>query len=142
MLIRRRASVRMRVQFCQIAPYCLVLMAGCAGTGSTGGGSPANTPPTDGETMPIRNPRLRAVDDWLYQLQGSPQFDLARIAATPFDLVVMAYSADGTAEAEFTAVQIASLRAGGDPSRVILAYMSIGEAELGRFYFDPAWVRP
>lgn len=89
-----------------------------------------------------RQARLAAVSDFAYQLQGRPSLDLAPIRASAFDLVVIDYSADGSEAGEFTAQQIAALRAGVGRPKLVLAYMSIGEAEVGRFYFDPRWLRP
>lgn len=76
-----------------------------------------------------------AVHNWVYWLDGP---DLAEIATTPFELAVIDYSADGTASGEFSATQIAALRQGGCDRRV-LAYLSIGEAEKYRFYWQQGW---
>jgi cysteinyl-tRNA synthetase len=81
-------------------------------------------------------PDLPAVDDFLYQLQN---LDLEAIGDTAYDLVVMDYSADGSQDGEFSAVQIADLKHSPGGDKVVLAYMSIGEAESYRFYWDPAW---
>jgi cysteinyl-tRNA synthetase len=96
------------------------------------------TPP--GDLPDIRNDRLAAIDDWAYVLQGDPVLDLDPIAASAFDLVVIDYSEDGSEEGEFSPADIEALK--DDGNRMVLAYMSIGEAEVGRFYFDNAWVRP
>ena len=79
---------------------------------------------------------LSAVNDFLYQLQN---LDLSAIGDTAYDLVVMDYSADGSDETAFTAAQIAvlKLRPGGE--KIVLAYMSIGEAEDYRFYWQDGW---
>ncbi len=79
---------------------------------------------------------LSAVDDFLYQLQN---LDLAAIGHTAYDLVVMDYSADGTADGEFTAAQIAALKHSPGGDKIVLAYMSIGEAESYRFYWQSGW---
>ena len=81
-------------------------------------------------------PSLSAVDDFLYQLQN---LDLSAVGDTAYDLVVMDYSAEGDDETAFTAAQIATLQhsAGGD--KIVLAYMSIGEAEDYRFYWQAGW---
>ncbi|MEA3309680.1 MAG: MJ1477/TM1410 family putative glycoside hydrolase [Chloroflexota bacterium] len=80
--------------------------------------------------------RLEEVDDFLYQLQG---LDLDAIGATAYDLVVMDYSADGAAEGEFTAAQIDALQHSAGGEKIVLAYMSIGEAEDYRFYWQGDW---
>ncbi len=81
-------------------------------------------------------PGLAAVDDFLYQLQD---LDLEAAGATAYDLIVMDYSADGSDEAAFTAGQIAALKASPGGPKLVLAYMSIGEAEDYRFYWQPTW---
>lgn len=84
---------------------------------------------------PALDPRLAGVNDWLYILQPG-SVGLAAIASSPFDGVVMDYSEDGSGDTEYTPAQIASIRASG---KVVLAYLSIGEAEDYRYYWDPAW---
>ncbi len=82
------------------------------------------------------DPRLSGLNDWLYVLQPSGAAAITAIGATSFDGVVMDYSADGGASGEFTPAEVAALRATG---KVVLAYLSIGEAEDYRWYWDPAW---
>jgi cysteinyl-tRNA synthetase len=77
------------------------------------------------------------VNDWVYQLVN---VDLGEIGASAYDLVVMDYSSDGTEDGEWTAAQIEGLRnRGGDQPKVVLAYLSIGEAEDYRWYWRPDW---
>jgi cysteinyl-tRNA synthetase len=59
----------------------------------------------------------------------------------------MDYSADGSEAGEFTPAQIAALEHSPGGDKIVLAYMSIGEAEDYRFYWqddwtpgDPAWL--
>jgi uncharacterized protein (TIGR01370 family) len=70
---------------------------------------------------------------FLYQLQN---LDVAQAGASPFDVVVTDYSLDGSAAAKLSAADVSTLRSGG---RVALAYLSIGEAENYRFYWQPSW---
>lgn len=81
-------------------------------------------------------PGLAAVNDFLYQLQN---LDLAAIGHSAYDLVVMDYSADGSQEGEFTAAQIAALKHSPGVEKILLAYLSIGEAEDYRFYWQDWW---
>jgi cysteinyl-tRNA synthetase len=81
-------------------------------------------------------PDLQAVDDFSYQLQN---LDLAVIGDTAYDLVVMDYSAEGDDETAFAAAQIAALKYSPGGPKIILAYMSIGEAEDYRFYWQDGW---
>lgn len=83
--------------------------------------------------------RILAAQSWGYQLHGQDgtPIDLAAIAASPFDLVVTDFS-DG--DEPFTAAQVAQMkRQPSGKSRVVLAYLSIGEAENYRFYWKPGW---
>ncbi|MBI5153804.1 endo alpha-1,4 polygalactosaminidase [Candidatus Poribacteria bacterium] len=79
---------------------------------------------------------LPSVNDWLYVLQLDQGVTPAAIAASSFDGVVMDYASDGSGETEFSASDIAAIRASG---KIVLAYLSIGEAEAVRFYWNPAW---
>jgi cysteinyl-tRNA synthetase len=76
---------------------------------------------------------LSVVGTWAIQLQD---VDLAAIAAADLDVVVIDYSADGSAAGEYAASEIASLKASG---KTVLAYFSIGEAEDYRFYWKSSW---
>ncbi len=70
---------------------------------------------------------------WVYQLQNA---DPAQLTATAFDVVEMDYARDGTDATAYTPEEIQTLRASG---KLVLAYLSIGEAENYRFYWDPSW---
>ncbi len=82
------------------------------------------------------DPRLAQVNDWLYVLQYAPGAEVADLAATSFDGLVVDYSLDGTGGGELTPADVATLHSGG---KVVLAYLSIGEAESYRYYWDAAW---
>ena len=79
---------------------------------------------------------LSAVNDFLYQLQ---ELNLTTIGGTAYDLVVMDYSAGGDDGTAFTAAQIAALKHSPGGEKIVLAYMSIGEAEDYRFYWQDDW---
>lgn len=90
--------------------------------------------------------RWTSVQHWLYQLQN---LDVGRAAASGFDLIVTDYSADGSDAHRFTPEQVARMQARQPQGRLVLAYMSIGEAEDYRFYWrqdwrpgNPAWLLP
>jgi cysteinyl-tRNA synthetase len=87
--------------------------------------------------------RGHAVNDWGYQLTAPDDelIDLVELGDTPFDLLVIDYSGDGTADHEFPGDRIAALKASPGGPKVVLAYMSIGEAEDYRFYWRKEWVR-
>jgi cysteinyl-tRNA synthetase len=62
---------------------------------------------------------------------------LNALRATNHDVLIVDFAYDGT---PLTTAEVASLKSkanGG--TRLVLAYMSIGEAEDYRFYWDPAW---
>lgn len=71
---------------------------------------------------------------WAYQLQN---INIDEIAANhTFDLIVIDYSAEGDAETSFSAEEISRIK---DSGKTVLAYMSIGEAETYRFYWQDSW---
>lgn len=81
---------------------------------------------------------LEAVRSWGYQLQ---QVDPAAVAATPYDLMVIDYSRDGTAAGAFEPAKVAQMQRKPDGQRrIVLAYLSIGEAEDYRFYWQRDWI--
>ncbi|HLD88889.1 MAG TPA: MJ1477/TM1410 family putative glycoside hydrolase [Candidatus Nanoarchaeia archaeon] len=80
--------------------------------------------------------RLKRVDSWAYQLNTYKEDKLDEIKNSKFNLVVIDYSRDGSGEGEFTKEEIEDLKASG---KIVLAYMSIGEAEDYRYYWNPSW---
>lgn len=87
---------------------------------------------------------LASANNFLYLLNYSPTYStrsdvLSAIQATNFDVVIMdAFFSDNT---PFTAAEINSLKTkAGGGRRLIISYMSIGEAEDYRFYWQPSWV--
>ena len=94
-------------------------------------------PPTPAASAKLR---LGEVRSWGYQLQ---RVDIARVAASPYDLVVVDYSNLGSEAGRFTPADVARLQMRADGSRrIVLAYMSIGEAEDYRYYWRDTWVEP
>ncbi len=76
------------------------------------------------------------VNDFAYQLQD---IDIVAMGNTGFDLVIIDYSQDGDEESRFAAAQIDALKNSPGGSKIVLAYMSIGEAEDYRWYWDEDW---
>ncbi|MGQ4892854.1 MAG: MJ1477/TM1410 family putative glycoside hydrolase [Candidatus Njordarchaeia archaeon] len=70
---------------------------------------------------------------WGYQLQN---IDPNEIVSSGFELVVMDYSRDGTNETAFSRSDIQMIK---DAGVVPIAYISIGEAEDYRFYWNKTW---
>ncbi|MBI2565528.1 MAG: endo alpha-1,4 polygalactosaminidase [Candidatus Schekmanbacteria bacterium] len=81
-----------------------------------------------------------ALTSWGYQLNGLGGSALAQLDASLYGLLVIDYSTEGDAASELTPAQVAMLTDSACGRRQVLAYMSIGEAEDYRFYWDPAWV--
>jgi len=82
------------------------------------------------------NPLL-AVKSWGYQLQ---QLRLPELTAAPYDLLVIDYSRAGTEDTALTRAEIARLKVKPDGTRrIVLCYLSIGEAEDYRYYWNPDW---
>jgi cysteinyl-tRNA synthetase len=77
-------------------------------------------------------------NDFVYQLQ---RVNLQEIGETKFDLVIMDYSRDGSDERRFTAEEIAALKSSPGGPKTVLSYMSIGEAEDYRWYWQRGWDR-
>lgn len=110
-----------------------------------------NTPPAPGPRPPAKpasvdrnapSPApngLAGVRSWGYQLQD---LDIARAAASPFDLLVVDFAFDGDADTALTPVDVARLQRRPDGGRrIVLAYISIGEAESYRSYWRKDWKR-
>ncbi|MCD6484739.1 MAG: endo alpha-1,4 polygalactosaminidase [Candidatus Odinarchaeota archaeon] len=57
---------------------------------------------------------------------------------TPFDVVVIDYSRDGTDEQAFTYQEIQQLKQ-SNGGKIVLSYLSIGEAENYRYYWNQSW---
>lgn len=74
------------------------------------------------------------VQSWLYQLQD---INLEAVAQTDYDLIVMDYSKDGSSENAYAVNEIQTLQNKGQ--KLVLAYLSIGEAEDYRDYWQPDW---
>ena len=129
----------------------LLAVSGCASApasatpGNSRGADPtpayrAAASPTSGipaGLTPARSPSaLAGVNDFLYQLQD---LDLDAIGTTAYDLVVMDYSSDGREAGEFTREQISALQDSPGGPKIVLAYLSIGEAEDYRYYWRSEW---
>jgi cysteinyl-tRNA synthetase len=96
----------------------------------------APSPTPAGQGIAGRMERLRAVNDFLYQLQ---ELDLEAVGSSAYDLIVMDYSADGTEGEVYTREQIEGLKRSPGGQKIVLAYVSIGEAEEYRYYWRPGW---
>lgn len=93
--------------------------------------TPTDIPAPRPTEPPITQERLLQVNDFLYQLQR-PRPD--RIGPTAFDLAVVSIGAAGNSPDVIPALKHSE---GGE--KIILAYMSIGQAETYREYWRPEW---
>ncbi len=73
------------------------------------------------------------VNDFAYQLQ---ELDINEISSSSYDLIIIDYSSDGTKEGEFTSSNLNQMK---QEEKLLLSYMSIGEAETYRFYWNNSW---
>jgi cysteinyl-tRNA synthetase, unknown class len=83
---------------------------------------------------------IAPVASWGYQLQ---RIDIPKIAASNVDLMVIDHAPDRVESVEllFRRAEIDALKVKPDGRRrIVLAYLSIGEAERYRFYWDDAWL--
>lgn len=77
-----------------------------------------------------------SIRNFAYQLQD---IDLTSLGNSRFDLIIMDYSSDGTESGRYSKKQIESLKNSAGGSKMVLAYMSIGEAETYRWYWRKNW---
>ncbi len=78
---------------------------------------------------------LSDVDSWLYFLGDVNNSNSAEIAGGDYGLIVMDYANYEADERPYTATELDTLR-GDDPDRLVVSYLSIGEAESYRFYWE------
>lgn len=78
------------------------------------------------------------IKSWGYQLQND---STAVVQKSPYDLVVMDFQRDPSIGGPFTAAEVAQMKKKPDGSRrILIAYISIGEAENYRYYWaDRTW---
>ncbi len=80
---------------------------------------------------PAQGPDWDSVQDFLYQLQRA---DPDRIGKTAFDLAVVTLSTTGNSPDVISALK----NSPGGP-KIVLCYMSIGQSENYRWYWQPEW---
>ena len=76
------------------------------------------------------------MNDFLYQLQD---LDLQAVGLSAFDLIIMDYSANGDEETEYSRSDIEGLKGSPGDDKIVLGYLSIGEAENYRYYWQGGW---
>ncbi|MHA1228066.1 MAG: MJ1477/TM1410 family putative glycoside hydrolase [Candidatus Hodarchaeales archaeon] len=91
------------------------------------------SPTSTGITLTLDSTDWQSINLWAYQLQD---IDLDIIKTSSFDLIVIDYSSDGTNETAWGNQDILSITS---DDKILLCYISIGEAEDYRFYWDEDW---
>ncbi len=152
---RGRLSDWLKMGFCAFAALLLAASAGCTtGDGGGGGGDAdddnanlndnangndnTNTNDNANDNQPDNDNATG--ESFLYVLQPDAVGDAA-LAAASFAWLVLEPSREGDAASEFTRAELDAIRQGGAcGDKMILAYLSIGEAEDYRDYWDPGWV--
>jgi cysteinyl-tRNA synthetase len=88
------------------------------------------------------NPFLKA-KSWAFQLKNLGPDQQAKIAASPFDLVVIdSEQFPEEKEIPLTKAEVDRMKVKPDGTkRMVIAYFSIGEAESYRFYWKPEWTK-
>jgi cysteinyl-tRNA synthetase len=90
-------------------------------------------------TPALVTPRLNEAKSWAYQLQN---VDPEEIRLSPYDVVVIDYGADQRNGTAFPREVVDLMRTRPDGRRrMIFAYISIGEAESYRYYWQESWTK-
>jgi cysteinyl-tRNA synthetase, unknown class len=78
---------------------------------------------------------------WAFQLKNLGAEEQAKIAASPFDLVVIdSAKFEGDREVPLTREEVERMKKKPDGSRrIVISYFSVGEAENYRSYWRPEW---
>ncbi|MHA1686115.1 MAG: MJ1477/TM1410 family putative glycoside hydrolase [Candidatus Heimdallarchaeaceae archaeon] len=74
------------------------------------------------------------INDFGYQLQD---IEIEEIAESEYDLIIIDYSIDGSDEGAFSHENVSYMKT--TTEKILLSYMSIGEAENYRFYWNNSW---
>ena len=82
----------------------------------------------------INSQDLSDIDSWAYQLQNINIDEISN--SNEIDLMVIDYSHDGSEEGKLTRSEIDQIKADG---KIVVSYISIGEAESYRFYWNNSW---
>lgn len=87
----------------------------------------------------VRSEMLADLRSWGYQLQG---LSITEAARSGHDLLVVDETLQGVGAARRSPALAALKRKPDGSRRIVLAYVSIGEAESYRSYWQPGWSRP
>ncbi|MFX1312289.1 MAG: MJ1477/TM1410 family putative glycoside hydrolase [Promethearchaeota archaeon] len=76
------------------------------------------------------------IDDFAYWLQN---LNIETIRNSKYDLIIMDYSLDGNETGEFIFSEVNYMKSVEDREKFLISYISIGEAENYRFYWNKSW---
>jgi cysteinyl-tRNA synthetase len=76
------------------------------------------------------------IDDFAYWLQDTNK---ETIRNSKYDLIIIDYSSDGSESGEYTSTDVIYMKSSGINEKLLLSYISIGEAEDYRFYWNESW---
>lgn len=76
---------------------------------------------------------LESITSFIFQLQN---VDIDALAASAHNMVIIDYSEDGSEANKWSTADIETLKKSG---KTVIAYLSIGEAESYRYYWDSSW---
>ncbi|HOV39265.1 MAG TPA: endo alpha-1,4 polygalactosaminidase [Spirochaetales bacterium] len=79
---------------------------------------------------------LSSIHTWVYQVQN---VEIPALENSSYDLVVIDYSRDGTEYGMWSIREIDQLKKSGN-GKIVLAYLSLGEAESYRWYWESGWI--
>ncbi|TIH12906.1 hypothetical protein D0S45_16400 [Marinifilum sp. JC120] len=115
------------------ATIILTLLSFIAACASTTTNSPSTTAKKQTKQETRMPQKHSEINSWAYQLQGP---SVPELAESPYNLLVIDYSKDGSDKKKFTAKEISLLHRF---NKTVLCYFSIGEAEEYRFYWKKEW---
>lgn len=130
--MRRRLKLGQATVCCLGAILVLTAISACT-PAIPSDGDPNSADPNIGDPSAVGR------DDLLYVLQPDA-VSVNALANADFYWLVLEPSVDGGASGDFSAAEVSQIRDDGPCQKRILAYLSIGEAEYYRDYWDPAWV--
>jgi cysteinyl-tRNA synthetase len=78
----------------------------------------------------------RNIDDFAYWLSDINKKD---VKDSRYDLIIVDYSADGSEDEEFSEDDVEYMKSSGDKKKFLISYISIGEAEDYRYYWEESW---
>ena len=80
---------------------------------------------------------------WAFQLKNLDAANQARLAASPYDVIIIDSEDDSSGgERPLTREEVEAMKKKPDGSRrLVIAYLSVGEAESYRSYWKPEWTR-